>query len=182
MITKVETAEKAKIEEAKTEENKLKEEKEDGKEKSRDETIIDVCEGAFSDAEYPTPPVLESQIPMDHPRVEEQEEPEDEWKCHTCDNSPCLFLQWQEELERIVDVMHPEVTNNVKRYHMYRHMSRRLHGTLGKGNRRPLPKCFSEGVKQLYPSDFYTGYKPNLFESGPCGDYDWEKDDGSTYN
>jgi hypothetical protein len=50
---------------------------------------------------------------------------------------------------------------------MYRHMTRRLHGQLGKGNRRPLPKCFTQGLRELFPSDDYVGFKPSPFESGP---------------
>jgi DNA-directed RNA polymerase subunit M/transcription elongation factor TFIIS len=99
-----------------------------------------------------------------------QDEPEDEWLCPTCNHSPCSFVQWQEELERIVDLMHPEATNKSKRYHMYKHIIRRLHGTLGKGNRKEVPVCFSQGLADLYPSEYYTGYKPNPFESGPRGD------------
>jgi hypothetical protein len=64
---------------------------------------------------------------------------------------------------------------------MYRHMTRRLHGQLGKGNRRPLPKCFTQGLRELFPSDDYVGFKPSPFESGPRGDYDRDRDDGSTY-
>ena len=152
------------------------------KEENPSEEVVDEMEGAFPDSQYPTPPDLESQIPDDLPRQEEQDEPHDEWICETCNNSPCLFLQWQEEMDRIVDIMAPEVTNDQKRYHMYHHMSCRLHGTLGKGNRKPLPLCFTQGVKELYPSDSYTGYKQNPFDSGPRGDRDQKKDDGSTYD
>ena len=138
---------------------------------SPNKVIEDVCEG-FGDNNYPTPPVLETEMPAELERQVDQEESPDEWHCPNCQNSPCQFLQWQDELERMVDLMNPEATNNQKCYHMYRHMSRRLHGTLGKGNRRPLPLCFANGVKELYPSDWYTGYKPNPFESGPCGERD----------
>jgi hypothetical protein len=62
------------------------------------------------------PPNLYEQIPDDLPPAEEQEPPpEDEWCCSNCGNSPCLFLQWQEELERIIDIMYPKVTIKAKR-------------------------------------------------------------------
>jgi hypothetical protein len=162
---------KAKEEENKKEEKKIVKREE----KSLDEDIYDECR-AFPDSEYPTPPVLEECCPDDHPKIENvwQDEPEDEWFCQTCKHSPCSFLQWQEELERIVDLLHPEATNKSKRYHMYKHIIRRLHGTLGKGNRKEVPVCFSQGLADLYPSEYYTGYKPNPFESGPRGDRDYD--------
>jgi hypothetical protein len=166
---------KRKTGKAKEEENKKEEKKIKKEEKSLDEDILDECD-TFPDSEYPTPPVLEDCCPDDHPRIENvwQDEPEDEWFCPTCNHSPCSFVQWQEELETIVDLMHPEATNKSKRYHMYKHIIRRLHGTLGKGNRKEVPVCFSQGLADLYPSEYYTGYKPNRFESGPQGDRDYD--------
>jgi hypothetical protein len=46
--------------------------------------------------------------------------------------SPCQVLQWQEELERIVDCMNPDKSNTQKRFELYGHVTRRHHGTLGK--------------------------------------------------
>jgi hypothetical protein len=51
----------------------------------------------------------EEEGPDNPPCVEEQEPPEDGWFCPQCSESPCQFLQWQEELERIVDVMNPDL-------------------------------------------------------------------------
>ena len=159
----------------------FKEERQEYKEDSKEPWAK--CAGAFPDSEYPTPPVLEEQVPEDLPKEENEEPPaEDEWHCPACMNSPCLFLQYQDELERHVDIMYPEVTNKQKRYHMYRHMSRRLHGHLGKGKRKPLPECFTRGLRELFPSEDYVGFKPSPFESGPRGDYDRDHDDGRTYD
>jgi hypothetical protein len=58
--------------------------------------------------------------------------------------------------------MYPEETNRAKRYHMYRRMSQELHGHLGKGTRKPLPGCFVQGLRDLYPEGEalgYTGFK-----------------------
>jgi hypothetical protein len=165
-------------------ENEENKEEEETKEVSKEEEPWDQCEGSFPVTCYPTPPRLEEQVPDDLPREENQEPPaEDEWFFPVCKNLLCLFLQYQDKLERHVDIMYPEVTNKQKRYHiMYCHMSRRLLGHLGKGKRRPLPECFTQGLRELFPSEDYVGFKPSPFESGPRGDYDHEKDDGSTYD
>ena len=39
----------------------------------------------------------EEKLPDNPPCVEEQEPPEDRWFCPQCSESPCQFLQWQEE-------------------------------------------------------------------------------------
>jgi hypothetical protein len=114
----------------------------------------------------------EEELPNNPPCAEEQEPPEDRWFCPQCSESPCQFVQWQEELERIVDCMNPDLSNKQKRYELYRHVTRRRHGTLGKGNRKPLPSCFERGMRDLYPSEKYTGYQ-TAEHSGP--------DDGSKH-
>jgi hypothetical protein len=121
-----------------------KEEEKTKEESKEEQEPWDQCAGSFPDSCYPTPPRLEEQGLDNLAREENQEPPaEDEWHCPVCKNSPCLFLQYQEELERHVDIMYPKVTNKQKRYHMYRHMSRRLHGHLGKG----LSPCLNASCK-----------------------------------
>ena len=116
-------------------------------------------------------PKCEEKLPDNPPSVEEEEEaPEDGWFCQECSESPCQFLQWQEELERIVDCMNPDASNKQKRFQLYQHVSRRRNGPMGKGNRRQLPSCFERGMRDLYPSEKYTGYS-TAYDSGP--------DDGS---
>jgi hypothetical protein len=113
----------------------------------------------------------EDELADNPPSVEEEEEaPEDGWFCLECSESPCQFLQWQEELERIVDCMNPDASNKQKRFQLYQHVSRRRNGPMGKGNRRQLPSCFERGMRDLYPSEKYTGYS-TAYDSGP--------DDGS---
>ena len=127
---------------------------------------LDVCAGSFTDTQYPTPPFLDEQEPDDLPRPEEDLEPEDtitHW-CPMCAKSPCVFLEWQEELERPVNIMYPEVSNKAKRYHMYLHMSAKLDGHMGKG--KCLPSCVSQGLRDLFPSEEYVGFKPDHYESG----------------
>jgi hypothetical protein len=141
-------------------------------EEAKEEEPWDECEGSFPDSHYPPPPNLEEQIPNDLPQEENQEQPpEDEWFCLHCENSPCLFIQWQEELERHFDIMYPEVTNKAKRYHIYRHIfyffTFKLHAwpLFGQGQskgQKPLPGCFQQGPRDLFPSEDYTGFKPSL--------------------
>ena len=80
-------------------------------------------------------------------------------------------MEWEEELVRHMDIMYPEVPNKEKRYHMYRHMLRKLHGHFGKGNQKPLPPCFQQGLRDLFPSEEYVGFRENNFDSGLCGDW-----------
>jgi class 3 adenylate cyclase len=101
----------------------------------------------------------------------EQEPPVDPLYCQFCLYTPCLFLQWQEDIEQAERLMYPDKTNRAKRFIFYRRMTRELYGHLGKGVRKPLPRCFVQGARDLYPNgeaeDVYTGFK-----RGPGGDGD----------
>jgi hypothetical protein len=108
----------------------------------------------------------EEEVPDNPLYAEEQEPPEDGWFCLKCPKLPCQFVQGQEELERIMDVMNPDLSNEQKRYQFYRYVSRPCHGTLGRGNHRPFPSCIQQGMRDLYPLEKYTGYK-YVDESGP---------------
>jgi hypothetical protein len=46
-----------------------------------------------------------------------------------CLITPCLFLQWQEDIERLEALLYPEETNRAKQYIFYC----RMYGHLGKG-------------------------------------------------
>jgi hypothetical protein len=107
-------------------------------------------------------PILESQIPDDLPRQEDPEpSPEDEWECAFCMMLPCLFIQAQEEVERLVSFMAPQTSNVAKRFHIYTQWTRRIHGPLPRHDRRRLPLCFEDGLRELYPSGKYKGYQPS---------------------
>ena len=43
--------------------------------------------------------------------TEDQEPPEDMWFYPHCSDSPCQFLQWQEEIKRVVDRMDPVLSS-----------------------------------------------------------------------
>jgi hypothetical protein len=125
--------------------NKEEETKEEVKQEEQDkEELYDECEGSYPDLEYPPPAVLKEQVPDDLPCQEDQETLPDEWYFPLCGKSPCLFLQWEEELDQIVDFMYPKVSNVVKRFHMYRHMTHKLHGPLRKGDVNPYIRVSSD--------------------------------------
>jgi hypothetical protein len=151
------TAERTETEDEKEEEEETKE--------SEELVVVgedneDTLNGSMDNyqEEEPEEPEWDDQDPNDL----EQEPPVDPLYCGFCLATPCLFLQWEDELTTCVDILHSEASNKAKRFHMYRHMSRRLHGPMGPGRREPLPGCFVQGLRDLYPQDdptTYTGFK-----------------------
>ena len=52
--------------------------------------------------------------------------------------------------------------NKAIRFALYSVASRFVHGTLGKGNRKPLPQCVQTEIRDCYPAhigESYTGFK-----------------------
>jgi hypothetical protein len=90
--------------------------------------------------------------------------------CGYCFITPCLFIQWQEEIERTEALLDTGENNRVRRFRFYRNMTRELYGHLGKGVQKPLPRCFVQGARNLYPNNTaegtYTGFKPVLSGDG----------------
>jgi hypothetical protein len=105
-----------------------------------------------------------------HPDGVQQEPHVDYMYCQFCLISPYLFLQWQEDIESSEALLYPEERNRAKQFIFYRRMTRELYGHLGKGIRKPLPPCFVQWARDLYPNGeaeegVYTGFK-----HGPGGD------------
>jgi hypothetical protein len=114
----------------------------------------------INDEEYPKSPKWDDQDPDDV----QQEPPPDAMFCGFCLITPCLMIQWQEDIERTDAALYdPGENNRVRRFRFYRNMTRELYGHLGKGVRKPLPPCFVQGARDLYPNDeaegTYTGFK-----------------------
>jgi hypothetical protein len=61
--------------------------------------------------------------------------------------------------------MYPKVSNVAKWFHMYHHMSQQLHGPLNKGERKKLLGCFETGLRAMFPSDWYVGFKPTRLQA-----------------
>jgi hypothetical protein len=90
--------------------------KEAKEEEGKDEERYDECEGGFPDSEYPEPPFVDNVAPDDiSAGVSQSQSQQEPGYCKHCGESPCQFLEWQEELECIVAIMYPEVTNKQKR-------------------------------------------------------------------
>ena len=79
-----------------------------------------------------------------------------------CGSIVCLWQANQHSVQNDNDIINPTSTNKEKRFFSYKQFSYILHGHLGKGNRKELPKCVVEGVRALYPDEKgqYVGYKP----------------------
>jgi hypothetical protein len=140
-----------------TKEDSLIVEVDEEEEEEEEEVVVGESEGSLFRGDAFRHDDFDDRAAADLP----QEPPVDPYYCRFCLNTPCIFLQHQEELERIMEEMHPHATNRTKRFHMYRRMSRELNGPLGKGVRKRLPHCFVQGFRDLYPSedDTYTGYR-----------------------
>jgi hypothetical protein len=135
----------------------------EGEETKKSESVLQEEE----EEEPYSPPALKRE--ERHPNNNQQQPPVDAMYCGFCLITPCLFLQWQKDIERSEAHMDPEETNRLKRFNFYRRMRRELYGHLGKGVCKPLPHCFVQEARELYPNnkaeDVYTGLK-----RGPGGD------------
>jgi hypothetical protein len=108
----------------------------------------------------------EEQSKLDRHFVEEVTGKPDGLYCHHFDQDPCYWGFFCYEIEMIVaktlDFAEP---NNCKRKAAYRQMTYTLHGFLGKENRKELPKCCVEGIRDLYPNHSgicYMGFKKTM--------------------
>ena len=54
-----------------------------------------------------------------------------------------------------------ETENNQIRKQCYKVFMTLLHGSLGRGNRRELPRCIVDAIRDEYPDEVYMGYKPS---------------------
>jgi hypothetical protein len=104
-----------------------------------------------------------------HPDNLQQEPPIDVMYCGFCLITPSLLFQWQEDIERSEALMYPEETNRAKRCIFYCRMMRELYGHIGKGVHKPLPHCFVQGARELYPNSKAEGVYTR-FKRGPDSD------------
>jgi hypothetical protein len=99
------------------------------------EDAVEELEGCFGDNCYPAPAEWDNCTTKDLP----QEPPANCMYCSLCLKAPCVFLQYQDKLERVAEIMYPKESNRTKRYHMYQHhMSHKSCGPC---------KCFVQGFR-----------------------------------
>ena len=91
-------------------------------------------------------------------------------KCRYCELAPCIMnvhydnlmsMGCDIELEQLAD--NGEADNKVIRFALYRDVSNKLWGPLGKGVRKELPKCVVGEIHDAFPTkrgQTYVGFKP----------------------
>ena len=93
------------------------------------------------------------------------EEPEAQC-CDVCNETPCILIEHQEQFESLLDFyrLNHELANRQRRFKMYQEMTRLIHGGyLGKNNRKELPTCVSDAIRNAFPNEdpqeAYVGYQ-----------------------
>ena len=85
--------------------------------------------------------------------------------CVHCGEDPCVWLVRKgvmilfDENEHGHFPYEDKPPNNTRRKKVYREMTKLLHGPLGAGNRKILPKCVENGARALFPSPSFMGFK-----------------------
>ena len=83
--------------------------------------------------------------------------------CEFCEGHSCDCPQYRDELESMYDeVAQMGVTNNQKRYTVYRQFTTVKYDSLGNGNRRKLDDCVQELIVTHFPveaGERKRGYK-----------------------
>ena len=84
------------------------------------------------------------------------------WSCQHCGKSPC---DWATIHPDIIQYAHQLQTddegmlNSARRFRLYRKATFLIHGHLGRGERRELPKCVVDEIHAWYPGEQYTGFR-----------------------
>ena len=100
-------------------------------------------------------------------QVKEEETQEDEETvdasdyCGFCECDPCIITELDDMLNAILMEYRDSKSNREIRYCMYTDSIRYIHGYLGKGNRRQVPKCLEKKIHSLAPDEEYTGFIPS---------------------
>ena len=94
--------------------------------------------------------------------IEENEEAKETDYCSICESDPCIISELDDMLNEILIEYRDTKTNREIRYCMYTDSIRYIHGYLGKGNRKKVPKCLEKRIHSLAPDEEYTGFIPSL--------------------
>jgi hypothetical protein len=82
--------------------------------------------------------------------------------CSKCQQQPCIVYQDKTFLNEVIAMkVVGGKANNECRFLMYKEFTRRLHGYLGKKNRRELPLCIKHFTREVFPEEdgCYVGYR-----------------------
>lgn len=93
--------------------------------------------------------------------------------CEHCSKSPCVWIKNQDHVDAIKRSCEGE-RNIAIRFQLYAFFTRSIHGTLGKGNRIPLPTCVGRFITSQFPNEdgeVFVGFKPG---NEPTGDKEEE--------
>ena len=90
--------------------------------------------------------------------------------CTTCQRNPCYILENLPYLHSVAT--HLKATgqsNRSIRYQLYRRLSNKIHGPLGRGVRKELPPCLVEFIRENFPNEDktepYVGFRANSDDS-----------------
>ena len=70
-------------------------------------------------------------------------------------------MELKDRLNAILMAYHDSKTNKQIRYCMYTDSVKQMHGYLGKGTRKKVPKCLEKRIHSLAPDKEYTGFIPS---------------------
>ena len=88
-----------------------------------------------------------------------------DYVCQNCGYHPCVWQTYKEDNEDYLSSLKGEISQGRQssgvRKQVYRDITRIMHGIMGSGVRRKLPKCVEDNVRRMFPSEDqkYMGYK-----------------------
>ena len=98
--------------------------------------------------------------------LEQPPEEEEAECCERCKESPCVMVEHREQFEGLLQLnrFDENMANRQRRFKMYQEMTRLIHdGYLGKGNRKELPECVTEAIRDAFPNEdakeAYVGFR-----------------------
>ena len=86
--------------------------------------------------------------------------------CHHCEDNPCLWSQYRDEILESVQTwiltLDDYPNNRFIRNRCYKTFTAMYHGVLGNGVRVDIPQCVKDGIRQEFPesSGGYVGFRP----------------------
>jgi len=79
-------------------------------------------------------------------------------RCSNCNHDPCLWNVHGHEILRS-GRQHGANSNAGYRHFAYTQATRMIHGVLGYRNRRKLPDCIVNNIREQWPDDAFVGFR-----------------------